>query len=130
MTRLLLILLALGLTIFSAQAETWQEKCPCGPDSVKGPFRIFLLPGQGHRGADFRSACVTHDLCYDTIGKSRADCDEVFLEDLLVAAEDSRQPRFARFKAKLNHWLVVHFGQSAYDSAQKIAASKQGRVPK
>ncbi|MEM6278602.1 MAG: hypothetical protein AAF733_03930 [Verrucomicrobiota bacterium] len=121
---LLWIAVALGLTPLPALAETWQEKCPCGPDSVKGPFRILLLLGQGHRGADFRDACRTHDACYDTVGKSQEFCDDLFLKDLLTAAEKSRQPRFARFKAKLNHWLVVRFGKGAYDSAQKIARNK------
>ncbi|MEM6279497.1 MAG: hypothetical protein AAF733_08470, partial [Verrucomicrobiota bacterium] len=74
---LLWIAVAVSLGALPAQANTWQEKCPCGPDSVKGPFRILLLPGQGHRGADFRDACRTHDACYDTVGKSQEFCDDL-----------------------------------------------------
>lgn len=120
-----LFLIAFTLLTTPVFADKYQEKCPCGPDSVKGPFRILLLSaGQGHRGADFRPACVTHDLCYDTPGETQEKCDDQFLCDLLLACESSKAPRIARFKAKLSYWLVKHLGKSSYDSAQRIAYEK------
>ena len=105
-------------------ADKYQEKCPCGPDSVKGPFRLLLTAGQGHRGADFRDSCRKHDLCYDTPGAAQKECDDVSLIDLLAACEQSRRPKMARFKARLSYWLVSNLGGSAYLSAQKIAYEK------
>ncbi len=105
-------------------ADKYQEKCPCGPDSVKGPFRLLLIAGQGHKGADFRPSCVEHDLCYDTLGESQKKCDDEFLVNLLAACEDSKRPKMARFKAKLSYWLVSSVGEGAFRSAQKIAAEK------
>ncbi|MDF1825773.1 MAG: hypothetical protein P1U68_14090 [Verrucomicrobiales bacterium] len=105
-----------------AFADKYQEQCPCGPDSFKGPFRLLLIGGQGHKGADFRYSCRKHDLCYDTVGKLQKECDDLFLEDLLYACETSRRPKMARFKAKLSYWLVCNLGGGAYRSAQRIAA--------
>ncbi|MDF1862509.1 MAG: hypothetical protein P1U87_19990 [Verrucomicrobiales bacterium] len=105
-------------------ADKYQEKCPCGPDSFQGPLRFLLLSFQGHKGADFRESCVEHDLCYDTVGRGKIECDEIFLEDLLAACEHSRRPKMARFKAKLSYWMVKNLGDGAYRSAQRIAAQK------
>ncbi|MDF2378250.1 MAG: hypothetical protein P1U81_18580 [Verrucomicrobiales bacterium] len=123
-----LVLFALFAT--PAFADKYQDKCPCGPDSIKGPFRLLLAAGQGHHGADFRPACVKHDLCYDTVGELQKDCDDIFLADLLAACENSKYPKMARCKAKFSYWLVSHFGGGAYRSAQRIAAEKMALAQK
>lgn len=101
------------------------EKCPCGPDSIRGPIRFLLL--QGFRGADFRDACRRHDDCYDRLGENRKCCDDRFLCELLADCENSRQPLRCRRKARMTHWLVDRFGEGAFRSAQRLAASKSGK---
>ena len=110
------ILIVLTMLSPSAFAENFLEKCPCGPSSIKGPIRLLFM--QGHRGADFRGPCRKHDYCYDTLGMPKTECDDCFLVDLLATCDDSKNPKMARFKAKLAFWLVQNFGNGAYRSAQ------------
>lgn len=124
----LFLILFLSFAAAPLSAETFLERCPCGPDSVKGPFRLLLM--QGHRGADFRDACRKHDLCYDTPGSCRKECDDLFLEDLLAVCDESKAPKMARFKAKLASWLVDNFGEGPFRSAQRIAREKAALAQK
>tara|TARA_R110002096_G_scaffold233499_1_gene423546 strand:- start:796 stop:1194 length:399 start_codon:yes stop_codon:yes gene_type:complete len=113
---LVALLLCLHSPAFSADLL---EKCPCGPDALKGPIRLLFI--QGHRGADFRDSCRQHDLCYDTLGASKERCDDEFLANMLAASEDSKRPKAARRKARLLYWFVSKLGQGAFDSAQELA---------
>jgi hypothetical protein len=40
---------------------------------------------------DFTQACDQHDLCYRTLGASKADCDQAFLDALLNECSTSLQ---------------------------------------
>lgn len=122
--KILLPFLLLLLTAPGVGAETFLQKCPCGPDSFPGPLR-FLLP-QGHKGADFRPWCRKHDDCYDTPGSIQKVCDDRFLEDLLAECEHSWRPGGCRRKVRIFHWLVSRFGRRPFLSAQRIAAEKAG----
>ncbi|MCU7829564.1 MAG: hypothetical protein KZQ85_10905 [Candidatus Thiodiazotropha sp. (ex Myrtea sp. 'scaly one' KF741663)] len=44
---------------------------------------------------DFEGACNTHDICYQTIGRSRDNCDTSFRNDLLSSCED----KYLKFEA-------------------------------
>jgi hypothetical protein len=44
---------------------------------------------------DFESACVTHDFCYQTIGKSQHSCDMNFRQDLISSCES----KYLKFEA-------------------------------
>ncbi|MCU7843182.1 MAG: hypothetical protein KZQ93_05015 [Candidatus Thiodiazotropha sp. (ex Monitilora ramsayi)] len=44
---------------------------------------------------DFESACNTHDICYQTIGRSRDGCDTSFRNDLVSSCED----KYLKFEA-------------------------------
>lgn len=106
----------------TGRKQTIHERRPCGPDCIKGPLRYLFF--QGCAGADFRSACVRHDACYDTIGSSQAQCDLNFLNQLLAEAGKSKFPGHARFRAHLSYWAVSVAGRSAWLSAQELAISK------
>ena len=63
----------------------------------------------------FQPACVLHDLCYDTCGVIKSDCD---------AAQLSRQ-RDDNFHVANVVWAGVHvFAGGAYEEAQKEAQKK------
>lgn len=95
---------------------------PCGPDSMTGPLRL-LVP-QGVSGADFRAACVRHDACYDEFGSLKANCDVQFKREMICACRNSRHPLLCRWVATVMHRVTTRRGQSAFDSAQRIAAAK------
>lgn len=59
----------------------------CGPASGidLGWFGKREPPDRPLWLADFAEACNHHDCCYGTCGKSKADCDSTFLEELLDA---------------------------------------------
>lgn len=126
MKRILRLSLVFALMTSTAQAGLFEEgflqrgffleRCPCGPSSIRGPIRL-LFP-QGHKGADFRDACRTHDHGYETYGFPRERSDSTFLADLLAACGDSRRPIKAERKARWMHDLVVRFGDGAYQKAQ------------
>ena len=107
---------------------TLLERRPCGPDGIKGPLRLLFF--QGCAGADFRSACIRHDLGYDTLGADKAACDRQFLLELLEECKNSKFPRFARYRARLGYLGVSMVGDCAWNSAQEIARRKaSGEIP-
>ncbi|MDF1852628.1 MAG: hypothetical protein P1U85_17460 [Verrucomicrobiales bacterium] len=108
--------------LFPLPRGPFLEKCPCGPDSVRGPIRLLLM--QGFRGADFREACRKHDACYDTIGACRKRCDDEFLKALLAECRNSKNPKRCERKARRYHRLVERFGEGAFQSAQDLARSQ------
>ena len=50
----------------------------CGPND----WREKLVPNKPLLLIDFTSACNAHDKCYSTCGKSQAECDKAFYDDL------------------------------------------------
>lgn len=81
---------------------------PCGV----GPLRA--LTPQGHRGADFRPACQQHDNCYSRGLFSRKQCDNAYLQNMLCACQNSRNPAACERRAKWMHLNVRLFGGLFY----------------
>lgn len=81
---------------------------PCGV----GPMR-WLTP-QGHRGADFRPACQQHDNCYSQGLFSRKTCDNNYLNGMLSACQNSRNPKACARRARFMHGGVRLFGGLFY----------------
>jgi len=44
---------------------------------------------------DFEGSCNTHDICYQTIGRSQSKCDSGFRNDMIESCED----KYLRFEA-------------------------------
>ena len=92
---------------------------PCGPQANR--FLSRITP-QGWKGADFRSHCAEHDECYYTVGSDRPQCDHELKQNLISSCESSRRPRQCKRIVRTMHWIIVRFGQSSFDTGQKIAA--------
>jgi hypothetical protein len=81
-------------------------------------------------GANFRSACNNHDLCYGTCGSNKGTCDSKFQKALQTACAQKFSGHDPVSKIQLgicstladDYWsAVVLGGQGAFDSAQKEA---------
>ena len=81
-------------------------------------------------GADFRTACNNHDICYGTCGSNKKTCDSTFLGELNAACDK----KFNNFWGKISHGLdncyiaagiyygaVALGGSGAFNSAQQAA---------
>lgn len=102
----------------------------CGAD---GGIKVPNIPS-----ANFTSACNSHDICYSTCGKERAQCDQQFRTDLIAACYDYSQT----FKynpihqermhnkcipaVEVYHRAVQIAGREAYDAAQAKSCSGGG----
>ena len=129
-TASIIAILTICFCVADAQAQygaadplPGQPERPCGPDSLTGPLR-FLVP-QGFRGANFRGSCITHDACYDKFGVDRQICEAQFKSNLQDACACSKRPIQCRMFARFMANSVNRFGESAFQSAQQIAAQKQ-----
>ena len=61
-------------------------------------------------------ACVLHDFCYGTSGRTRKDCDNEFKENLTMACSE-KDPLIdpsCHFAIKNAFWIVRTFGESHY----------------
>ncbi len=73
-------------------------------------------------GFNFTSACQNHDNCYGTCGKSKAECDQQFLDDMLAICEAKYFSQHGcNNTAYIYHGAVNNHGQGPYDQAQKDA---------
>ena len=76
--------------------------------------------------ANFTHACGNHDRCYDTCGKNKEHCDDVFkseMHDVCNRAYSSRwhvvQRRLCKETANTYHSAVNRMGGDAYRAAQR-----------
>ena len=90
----------------------------CGPDWIPGPLRA-VVP-QGFMGADFRSACYRHDVCYQTSGMPRAYCDRRLYNEMSAACSRSAWPQGCRFVGGFMYGATRVFGSSGYLSGQRL----------
>ena len=80
-------------------------------------------------GFDFKPGCDEHDRCYSTLGKTKQECDNEFLRDLLricisYPRSDQRDGCFAW--AKRYYDGVRKWGGGAYFDAQREAINQEG----
>jgi hypothetical protein len=89
----------------------------------------FWSPGSVD-SAKFYRACIEHDDCYETLGSSKADCDEAFRKRLLVECDRAYNgilekgfipPCYAA--AQIYYEAVERAGGDAFRAAQKKAKS-------
>ena len=81
-----------GVSVWSEPDQT-PAKCsadrPCGAEGSK----LNAIIPQGWKGAEFKSACSSHDKCYGALGSDRAECDLQLKNDLVASCECSRRNR-------------------------------------
>jgi len=96
----------------------------CGP----GILGDLIIPDNWFGWYNFERACVVHDKCYATCGKTRAECDDEFLRDMLeICARltpNSYWKNHCEGMVYIYYKAVKSFGQGAYDKAQKKACCK------
>ncbi|MCU0495967.1 MAG: phospholipase [Anaerolineae bacterium] len=99
----------------------------CGPENgpnVPDYFSFYNLFGRTDR-FPFVFACNVHDVCYGTLGASRAACDTQFLNNLLSICRNysstwvSRQ--YCNGLAYTYYYGVHWFGEPAFQAAQNRA---------
>ncbi|TBL75189.1 hypothetical protein EYY94_09335, partial [Obesumbacterium proteus] len=79
--------------------------------------------------AKFLPACRKHDICYGTLGSNKAICDENLGKNMKLACSDDLRGLHALYRPICNgmanayEFAVSRFGDSAFSSAQKLAAS-------
>jgi RHS repeat-associated protein len=85
----------------------------------------FTLAPESYRGiVYFTSACRAHDKCYETCGRSRADCDSQFRKDAralcwgATGKMGTRTMMDCQRRADMMADLVEWGGQGPYDRAQ------------
>ena len=112
-----------GVSVWSEPDQT-PAKCsadrPCGAEGSK----LNAIIPQGWKGAEFKSACSSHDKCYGALGSDRAECDLQLKNDLVASCECSRRPRQCQRVAKFIYRGVDKFGEKAFDKGQQKAASR------
>jgi Group XII secretory phospholipase A2 precursor (PLA2G12) len=108
---------------------------PCGP---QGSYIALLVPefwigfcGAQQVDAHFSDSCLQHDNCYDTIGKTRLDCDTGFKTSLLsectlkyAGQNCSESKKLCDAMAKNYFDQVDAGGQPSFDRAQEEAKAK------
>lgn len=116
----------------------------CGPAFLSGVQ--FMIP-HGYKSVNFTEPCDDHDRCYDTCNNLKSQCDLNFYESISQLCKEFYDPIIPpeadpAIKARLQFELVrcqkmaqrfmeavsdesalsiIHFGQKAYDDAQKKA---------
>jgi len=85
--------------------------------------------------SQFRVACNEHDACYDTLGKSKQECDKAFHNRMLdICARDHNTiagillKRPCNGRADAYYTGVRDYGQDAYSKAQAAAKPPSGSI--
>ncbi|MEM7011200.1 MAG: hypothetical protein AAF585_06920 [Verrucomicrobiota bacterium] len=117
-------LLAVFVLLILSSCATRRDFDPkCGSESSL--LGAHLVPDR-ILGANFTPACSAHDDCYDTLGKTKEECDAQFKKDLIIAAKQTgplaRIP--ARLSAGIYHLAVKLGGKNSYALAQEDAAKR------
>jgi len=96
----------------------------CG--SGWGNTALKYLSPVGSR--QFRVACDDHDVCYDTFGKSKQECDKAFHNRMLGICARDHNTWFGRLlkiacngRADAYYTGVLEWGQDKYNAAQAAA---------
>jgi hypothetical protein len=120
------LIAATGLLNFSSPAVA-ERTAGCGSGSSAYLLEILSPVGSNQ----FRVACDEHDDCYDTLGKSRQECDNAFHNRMLgICARDHNTWFGKGLKAACNGRADAYYagvkkrGEEAYDKAQTAAKKK------
>lgn len=116
----------------------------CGPAFLQAVQ--FMIP-HGYKSVDFTDPCDDHDRCYDTCNNLKSQCDLSFFENVSQLCDEFYNPiipveadptlkarfRFERIRCQkmAQRFMeavsdesvisIIHWGQKAYDDAQKKA---------
>lgn len=115
----------LGTAIFSPANA---QPAGCGSGWSYTALRYVLSPISSRQ---FNVACVEHDQCYDTLGKSQQECDKAFHNRMLgICARDHNTIIGKPLKARCNGFADIYYsavqknGGEPHSQAQKAAAQK------
>jgi Group XII secretory phospholipase A2 precursor (PLA2G12) len=93
-----------------------------------GKTAFLLSAASPIASRQFKVACNEHDTCYDTLGKSKSDCDKAFHNRMLGICARDHNTFFGRplkiacnGRADAYYNSVRKFGGTAYDNAQNAA---------
>lgn len=93
----------------------------CGP----GTLGDIVFPDNWFGWYSFESACSQHDNCYGTCGRSKTQCDDEFLQNMLNTCASLTAGSYWRNHcegiADIYYEAVRSRGQNSYNSAQKEA---------
>lgn len=123
------ILVVIISAVLPASAAYTPTANGCGPEGgISVPNYYYLIGWFRIDKFPFVNACNAHDICYGTLGSSRASCDSRFYSNLLAICSANASTSANRVICNGLAWTyyeAVHlFGQSAFDAAQ--ARARQG----
>uniref|UniRef100_UPI0040576964 hypothetical protein n=1 Tax=Candidatus Electronema sp. TaxID=2698783 RepID=UPI0040576964 len=114
-----------GVSSVSRNIED-QQTASILPSGTCGSGRFENWIRDSYGGANFTEACRNHDKCYDTCGKNKEHCDDVFKSEMHDACNrtySSRwhvvQRRLCKETANTYHSAVNRMGGDAYRAAQR-----------
>jgi RHS repeat-associated protein len=108
------------------------KKCqnPPNPNGCGGAGSWDVVPDYYFYFIDFTAACNAHDICYATCGKTKSECDGLFIHDMLSICQHYRNQWWSPLNwamydtcgsiAAAYYDAVWMVGQSYYDNAQKV----------
>eukprot|EP01130_Rhizamoeba_saxonica_P012626 TRINITY_DN5357_c0_g1_i1.p1 TRINITY_DN5357_c0_g1~~TRINITY_DN5357_c0_g1_i1.p1 ORF type:complete len:158 (-),score=9.61 TRINITY_DN5357_c0_g1_i1:27-440(-) len=125
------ILWIVAICLVVIQAKQCNFECPEGTTKTINPNHKPTYNGCGSGGLriqdnfGFTSTCNTHDMCYDTCGNLKSDCDETFLTDMLqICASQIPSARSeCQSTAKMFHLATQGFGCQTYKKSQSKACN-------
>lgn len=111
-------------TLVPSTSPALAQTAGCGSGWSNTALKYLSLVGS----RQFRVACDEHDVCYDTFGKSKQDCDKAFHNRMLgICARDHNTivgipaRRLCNGRADAYYTGVLKGGQDKYDKAQAAA---------
>jgi Group XII secretory phospholipase A2 precursor (PLA2G12) len=118
--RLIYLLIFLPVVSFNIPEAKAEPACGSGKNAY------LLSVGSPVGSRQFAVACKEHDACYDTLGKSKGECDKAFHNRMLGICSRDHNTWFGRplkiacnGRADAFYSAVNRLGKSAYDKAQK-----------
>jgi hypothetical protein len=89
----------------------------CGPSILPDWLRDTFNSVSG-----FEDACNSHDVCYDNCGKSRAECEDEFRDDMYAQCDS----HFCRFLADIFRLATYTGGESlCYEGRDECSVAQQ-----
>ena len=128
LSSLLIIPSIFAMDVVPVFAQTSQAANGCG---ASGSWIAKITPNKP-AGANFKDACDKHDICYDTLGASKQQCDNQFYNNMLSACSatysDSSSVKFKACKKVAGVYVAAvksGKGKSAFKAAQEAASRAQ-----
>ena len=119
----------------SAKFKPSSIKKPCGPE---GSYIALAVPeywigfcGTQQVDVHLSASCEMHDTCYDSLGKTRVECDTGFKTNLLAACTEKYSEQNCSESKKLCDAMANKYaeqvtagGQPYFEKAQEKAKTK------